>query len=182
MISKKCAYQLRALLRKCIENAEDSVSGCGVLSSTKSRLGLSVDILAGQRTVGTYIGYDYIEMSDKSTEDLGQYYDSWGDNTMPSEWWCNGMAMPRNPCVVTLDTYEESCFQFEVMCSGAIPEESMYGLLIRAILNDLITDGMCVMMQLEPFGLTGKIDPANVNDLIDDAYFKHFKTPVVPYD
>lgn len=182
MISKKSAYQLRELLRKCIVLAEDNKAGVGAIRSTKSSLGLSVDVQAGYRTVGTYIGDDYIEMSDKTDERFGEHPDSWGDNSMPSEWWGNGM-MPVNPCAVVLNAYEESCFQYEVMCSGTIPEDSMYGLLIRAVLNDLITDGMCVIMQREPFGLKGKkIDPDTVNDLIDDVYFMHFKTSQVDYD
>lgn len=181
MITLKSAYQLRALTRKAIELAKESIDGVGSISSTKSSLGISVDLSAGSRTVNTYIGDNYIEISPESSGWIGNTRNLWGDNTHKSEWWGNG-EMPDNPCEVTLDAFEESVFQFEVLHSGSMLESSMYGLIISSVLLPLLEGQACLIMQLHPFGLRDiPINPYNVNDLIDDVYFKHFKTSEVPY-
>lgn len=184
MITLKSAYKLRALVRTAIQYAKDSKSGVGSLSSTMSSLGISVDLYSGARTVSTYIGDNYIEMSKNTVRWNvlpGEERNTWGDDTHPAEWWGNN-GMPNNPCDVTLDSYEESLFQFEVLHSGSMLESSMYGLVIRAVLDDLLDDYMCIIIQRWTFGMKDTpIDPNNVNDLIDAVYYKHLGTTEVQY-
>lgn len=184
MITLQSAYKLRHIVRTAIDIAKESDFGVGSFSSTKSSLGISVDIHAGARTVGTYIGDNYIEMSKNTVRwnmERGKERITWGDDTHPGEWWGND-SMPDNPCNVTLDSYEESLFQFEVLHSGSMLESSMYGLVINAVLDDLLHGDMCIIMQRHPFGLNDiPIDPDNVNALIDSVYYKHFGTTEVPY-
>lgn len=184
MISLKAAYQLRALVRATIQYAKESYPPRSSISSTKSTLGISVSLDSNSRTVNTYIGMSYIEIctnndSWRSSTEEGR--DTWGDDTMPTEWWGNGM-MPTNPCTISMDAFEESLFQFEVLHSGTMPESSMYGLVFRAVLRDLFEDNMCLIIQRFPLGLCDvPIDPDNVNYLIGEVYYKHFGTTEVQY-
>lgn len=183
MISKKSAYQIRELVQECITKARAHRDGQAAIRTRTSTLGIHVELSAGERTVGTYIGSSYIEISDKTR--LSQFAmedrNSWGDNTMPQEWWGNGL-MPISPCDVSMDRYEESVFQYEVACSGTMPEDSLYGLLVRAIIEDFVTDGICITIQKAALGIyitdPVPIESDHVNDLIDDMHFYKFKRPV----